>query len=150
MVWSGANLTGSQTQHGVSIMRLFESLRSLLDKRDQEPRRLSAHPAARPIDIDGGYEKTVYCYVGVVFKGARKGAELYADPLGHDVVLHSKSTGATADSAEFGDAPLAYDGRPFGFAGSSLGFLKEMVAAGFTFRVKVKKVGLYSPWFPSW
>lgn len=126
-------------------MSLLESLRSFLGKRDQESRRPSAHPAAWPIDIDGSCEKTVYCYVGVVFKGVRKGAELYVDPLGHDVVLHSKSTGTTADSAEFGDAPLAYDGRPFGFAGSSLGFLKEMTAAGFTFRVKVKKVGMYSP-----
>ena len=129
-------------------MSLLESLRSFLGKRDQESRRPSAHPAAWPIDIDGSCEKTVYCYVGVVFKGVRKGAELYVDPLGHDVVLHSKSTGTTADSAEFGDAPLAYDGRPFGFAGSSLGFLKEMTAAGFTFRVKVKKVGMYSPGVP--
>lgn len=106
------------------------------------------HPAARVIDIDGDCEKTVFAYVGVPFKGIRKGAEFYVDPLGHDIVLHSKSTGTTADSAEFGDTPLSYNGTVFGFTFSGLGFLKEMVAAGFTIRLKVKKTGMYSPGVP--
>lgn len=106
------------------------------------------HPAAREIDIDGDCEKTVFAYVGVPFKGIRKGAEFYVDPLGHDMVLHSKSTGTTADSAEFGDTPLSYNGTAFGFTFSGLGFLKEMVAAGFTIRLKVKKTGMYSPGVP--
>lgn len=106
------------------------------------------HPAARAIDIDGDCEKTVFAYVGVPFKGIRKGAEFYVEPLGHDMVLHSKSTGTTADSAEFGDTPLSYNGTAFGFTYSGLGFLKEMVAAGFTFRLKVKKTGMYSPGVP--
>lgn len=106
------------------------------------------HPAARVIDIDGDCEKTVFAYVGVPFKGIRKGAEFYVDPLGHDIVLHSKSTGTTADSAEFGDTPLSYNGTVFGFTFSGLGFLKEMVAAGFTIRLNVKKTGMYSPGVP--
>lgn len=110
--------------------------------------RDSRHPAARVIDIDGDCEKTVFAYVGVPFKGIRKGTEFYVEPLGHDMVLHSKSTGTTADSAEFGDTPLSYNGTAFGFTCSGLGFLKEMVAAGFTFRLKVKKTGMYSPGVP--
>ena len=106
------------------------------------------HPAARVIDIDGDCEETVFTYVGVPFKGIRKGAEFYVDPLGRDMVIHSKSTGATADSAEFGDTPLSYNGTAFGFTNSGLGFLKEMVAAGFTIRLKVKKTGMYSPGVP--
>lgn len=106
------------------------------------------HPAARAIDIDGDCEKTVFAYVGVPFKGIRKGAEFYVEPLGHDMVIRSKSTGTTADSAEMGDTPLSYNGTAFGFTYSGLGFLKEMVAAGFTFRLKVKKIGMYSPGVP--
>lgn len=106
------------------------------------------HPAARVIDIDGDCEKTVFAYVGVPFKGIRKGAEFYVEPLGRDMVIHSKSTGTTADSAEFGDTPLSYNGTAFGFTYSGLGFLKEMVAAGFTIRLKVKKTGMYSPGVP--
>ena len=64
------------------------------------------------------------------------------------MVIHSKSTGTTADSAEFGDTPLSYNGTAFGFTYSGLGFLKEMVAAGFTIRLKVKKTGMYSPGVP--
>ena len=104
--------------------------------------------AARVIDIDGDCEKTVLTYVGVPFKGIRKGAEFYVDPLGRDMVIHSKSTGTTADSAEFGDTPLSYNGTAFGFTYSGLGFLKEMVASGFTIRLKVKKTGMYSPGVP--
>ncbi len=106
------------------------------------------HPAARVIDIDGDCEKTVFTYVGVPFKGIRKGTEFYVEPLGSDMVIHSKSTGTTADSAEFGDTPLSYNGTVFGFTNSGLGFLKEMVAAGFTVRLKVKKTGMYSPSVP--
>lgn len=106
------------------------------------------HPAARVINIDGDCEKTVFAYVGAPFKGIRKGAEFYVEPLGHDMVIHSKSTGTTADSAEMGDTPLSYNGTAFGFTYSGLGFLKEMVAAGFTFRLKVKKTGMYSPGVP--
>lgn len=106
------------------------------------------HPAARVIDIDGDCEGTVFTYVGVTLKGVRKGAEFYVEPLGHDTVIHSKSTGTTADSAEFGDTPLSYNGTVFGFTNSGLGFLKEMVAAGFTVRLKVKKTGMYSPGVP--
>ena len=103
------------------------------------------HPAARVINIDGDCEKTVFAYVGAPFKGIRKGAEFYVEPLGHDMIIHSKSTGTTADSAEMGDTPLSYNGAAFGFTYSGLGFLKEMVAAGFTFRLKVKKTGMHSP-----
>lgn len=106
------------------------------------------HPAARVIDIDGDCEKTVFAYVGMPFKGIRKGTEFYVDPLGRDMIIHSKSTGTTADSAEMGDTPLSYNDTIFGFTDSGLGFLKEMVAAGFTFRLKVKKIGMYSPGVP--
>ena len=112
------------------------------------PAQDGRHPAARAIDIDGDCEKTVFTYVGVTLKGIRKGAEFYVEPLGRDMVIHSKSTGTTADSAEFGDTPLSYNGTAFGFTCSGLGFLKEMVAAGFTFRLKVKKTGMYSPGVP--
>ena len=132
-------------------MGLFSSLAKAILTGNGAPRSaaMSAHdgrhPAARVIDIDGDCEKTVFTYVGVPFKGIRKGAEFYVDPLGRDMVIHSKSTGTTADSAEFGDTPLSYNGTAFGFTNSGLGFLKEMVAAGFTFRLKVKKTGMYSP-----
>lgn len=106
------------------------------------------HPAARPINIDGDCENTVFTYIGGALKGVRKGAEFYVEPLGHDMVIHSKSTGTTADSAEFGDTPLSYNGTAFGFTCSELVFLKEMVAAGFTVRLKVKKTGMYSPGVP--
>lgn len=106
------------------------------------------HPAARAIDIDGECKNTVFTYIGAPLKSVRKGTEFYVDPLGRDMVIHSKSTGATADSAEFGDAPVSYNGIAFGFTNSSLGFLKEMVAAGFTVRLKVKKTGMYSPGVP--
>lgn len=106
------------------------------------------HPAARVIDIDGDCEKTVFTYVGAPFKGIRKEAEFYVEPLGHDMVIHSKSTGTTADSAEMDDTPLSYNGTAFGFTYSGLGFLKEMVAAGFTVRLKVRKTGMYSPGVP--
>lgn len=106
------------------------------------------HPAARVIDIDGDCEKTVFTYVGAPLKGIRRGAEFYVEPLGRDMVIHSKSTGTTADSAEFGDTPLSYNGTAFGFTYSGLGFLKEMVAAGFTIHLKVKKTGMYSPGVP--
>ena len=135
-------------------MGLFSSLAKAILTGSDAPRSaaMSAqdgrHPAARVIDIDGDCEKTVFTYVGVPFKGIRKGTEFYVDPLGRDMVIHSKSTGTTADSAEFGDTPLSYNGTAFGFTNSGLGFLKEMVAAGFTFRLKVKKTGMYSPGVP--
>lgn len=135
-------------------MGLFSSLAKAILTSNGAPRSaaMSAqdgrHPAARVIDIDGNFEKTVFTYVGVPFKGIRKGTEFYVDPLGRDMVIHSKSTGTTADSAEFGDTPLSYNGTAFGFTYSGLGFLKEMVAAGFTFRLKVKKTGMYSPGVP--
>lgn len=135
-------------------MGLFSSLVKAILASNGAPRSaaMSAqdgrHPAARVIDIDGDCEKTVFAYVGVPFKGIRKGAEFYVDPLGRDMVIHSKSTGTTADSAEFGDTPLSYNGTAFGFTCSGLGFLKEMVAAGFTIRLKVKKTGMYSPGVP--
>lgn len=135
-------------------MGLFSSLAKAILTSNGAPRSaaMSAqdgrHPAARVIDIDGNFEKTVFTYVGVPFKGIRKGTEFYVDPLGRDMVIHSKSTGTTADSAEFGDTPLSYNGTAFGFTYSGLGFLKEMVAAGFTFRLKVKKIGMYSPGVP--
>lgn len=31
------------------------------------------HPAARPINIDGDCENTVFTYIGVALKGVRKG-----------------------------------------------------------------------------
>ena len=135
-------------------MGLFSSLVKAILTSNGAPRSaaMSAqdgrHPAARVIDIDGDCEKTVFTYVGVPFKGIRKGAEFYVDPLGRDMVIHSKSTGTTADSAEFGDTPLSYNGTAFGFTYSGLGFLKEMVATGFTIRLKVKKTGMYSPGIP--
>lgn len=135
-------------------MGLFSSLVKAILASNGAPRSaaMSAqdgrHPAARVIDIDGDCEKTVFVYVGVPFKGIRKGAEFYVDPLGRDMVIHSKSTGMTADSAEFGDTPLSYNGTAFGFTYSGLGFLKEMVAAGFTIRLKVKKTGMHSPGVP--
>lgn len=135
-------------------MGLFSSLAKAILTGSGAPRSaaMSAqdgrHPAARAIDIDGDCEKTVFAYVGVPFKGIRKGTEFYVDPLGRDMVIHSKSTGTTADSAEFGDTPLSYNGTAFGFTYSGLGFLKEMVAAGFTFRLKVKKTGMFSPGVP--
>lgn len=135
-------------------MGLFSSLAKAILTSNGAPRStaMSAqddrHPAARVIDIDGDCEKTVFTYVGVPFKGIRKGAEFYVDPLGRDMVIHSKSTGTTSDSAEFGDTPLSYNGTAFGFTYSGLGFLKEMVAAGFTIRLKVKKTGMYSPGVP--
>lgn len=135
-------------------MGLFSSLVKAILTSNGTPRSaaMSAqdgrHPATRVIDIDGDCEKTVFAYVGVPFKGIRKGAEFYVDPLGRDMVIHSKSTGTTADSAEFGDTPLSYNGTAFGFTYSGLGFLKDMVAAGFTIRLKVKKTGMYSPGVP--
>lgn len=135
-------------------MGLFSSLVKAILASNGAPRSaaMSAqdgrHPAARVIDIDGDCEKTVFVYVGVPFKGIRKGAEFYVDSLGRDMVIHSKSTGTTADSAEFGDTPLSYNGTAFGFTYSGLGFLKEMVAAGFTIRLKVKKTGMHSPGVP--
>lgn len=135
-------------------MGLFSSLAKAILTSNGTPRSaaMSAqdgrHPAARVIDIDGDCEKTVFTFVGVPFKGIRKGAEFYVDPLGRDMVIHSKSTGTTADSAEFGDTPLSYNGTAFGFTCSGLGFLKEIVAAGFTIRLKVKKTGMYSPGVP--
>lgn len=135
-------------------MGLFNSLMKGIVAIKATPARATTsaqngkHPAARVIDIDGDCEKTVFTYVGVPFKGIRKGTEFYVEPLGRDMVIHSKSTGTTADSAEFGDTPLSYNGTAFGFTYSGLGFLKEMVAAGFTFRLKVKKTGMYSPGVP--
>lgn len=135
-------------------MGLFSSLAKAIMTSNGTPRSATTsaqdgrHPAARVIDIDGDCEKTVFTYVGVPFKGIRKGAEFYVDPLGRDIVIHSKSTGTTADSAEFGDTPLSYNGTAFGLTYSGLGFLKEMVAAGFTIRLKVKKTGMYSPGVP--
>lgn len=110
--------------------------------------RNGRHPAARVIDIDGDTEKVIYTYLGAVFKGVKKGAVFYVAPLGFDTVIHSKSTGTTTDSGAFGDAPLAYKGRTFGLTPSCLGFLKEMVAAGFKVQVKVKKIGMYSAGIP--
>lgn len=135
-------------------MGLFSSLAKAILTGNGAPRSAAMpahdgrHPAARVIDIDGDCEKTVFAYVGVPFKGIRKGAEFYVEPLGRDMVIHSKSTGTTADSAEFGDTPLSHNGTAFGFTYSGLGFLKEMVAAGFTIRLKVKKTGMYSPGVP--
>lgn len=135
-------------------MGLFSSLAKAILTGNGAPRSAamsaqdSRHPAARVIDIDGDCEKTVFTYVGVPFKGIRKGTEFYVDPLGRDMVIRSKSTGTTADSAEMDDTPLSYNGTAFGFTYSGLGFLKEMVAAGFTFRLKVKKIGMYSPGVP--
>lgn len=135
------------TGNGASASAYTPATEGLSDSADVSARD-GRHPAARVIDIDGDCEKTVFAYVGVPFKGIRKGAEFYVDPLGHDIVLHSKSTGTTADSAEFGDTPLSYNGTVFGFTFSGLGFLKEMVATGFTIRLKVKKTGMYSPGVP--
>lgn len=135
------------TSNGASASAYTPATEGLSDSAAVSARD-GRHPAARVIDIDGDCEKTVFAYVGVPFKGIRKGAEFYVDPLGHDMVLHSKSTGTTADSAEFGDTPLSYNGTAFGFTYSGLGFLKEMVAAGFTIRLKVKKTGMYSPGVP--
>lgn len=115
-------------------MGLFSSLAKAILTSNGTPRpaAMSAqdgrHPAARVIDIDGDCEKTVFAYVGVPFKGIRKGAEFYVEPLGRDMVIHSKSTGTTADSAEFGDTPLSYNGTVFGFTYSGLGFLIEHYA----------------------
>ena len=110
--------------------------------------RNGKHPAARVIDIDGDTEKVIYTYLGIVFKGVKKGAVFYVAPLGFDTVIHSKSTGTTTDTSAFGDTPLAYKGRTFGLTSSCLGFLKEMVAAGFKVQVKVKKIGMYSAGIP--
>lgn len=135
------------TSNGASTSARTPSTEGMSDPAAMSARN-GRHPAARVIDIDGDTEKVIYTYLGAVFKGVKKGAVFYVAPLGFDTVIHSKSTGTTTDSGAFGDTPLAYKGRTFGLTPSCLGFLKEMVAAGFKVQVKVKKIGMYSAGIP--
>lgn len=108
------------------------------------PRR----PVREEINIDGNCQTKIFTYLGVVFKGIKTGDEFYVDVVDHDMELHSRSTGTTIDTAEWGTTAVSYNGRVFGSLGSGLDYLKEVVAAGFRLRLKVKKVGMYSAGIP--
>ena len=111
---------------------------------NQSPRR----PIREEINIDGECLTQIYTYLGVVFKGIKKGEEFYVDVVDHDTELHSRSTGTTIDTAEWGTTAVSYNGRVFGSLGSGLEYLKDVAAAGFKFRLRVKKVGMYSAGIP--
>lgn len=105
-------------------------------------------PVREKIDIDGECETRIYTYLGSIFKGIKKSDEFYVDVVDHDVELHSQSTGTTIDTAEWGTTAVSYNGRVFGSLGSGLEYLKDVAAAGFRFRLRVKKVGMYSAGIP--
>lgn len=105
-------------------------------------------PFHEEINIDGDCPTQIYTYLGVIFKGIKKGEEFYVDVVDHDVELHSRSTGTTIDTAEWETTAVSYNGRAFGSLGSGLEYLKDVAAAGFRFRLKVKKVGMYSAGIP--
>ena len=105
-------------------------------------------PIREKIDIDGECETRIYTYLGAIFKGINKGDEFYVDVVDHDVELHSQSTETTIDTAEWGTTAVSYNGRVFGSLGSDLEHLKDVAAAGFRFRLRVKKVGMYSAGIP--
>lgn len=108
------------------------------------PRR----PIREEINIDGECPTQIYTYLGVIFKGIKKGEEFYVDVVDHDTELHSRSTGTTIDTAELGTTAVSYNGRVFGSLGSGLEYLKDVAAAGFRLRLRVKKVGMYSAGVP--
>ncbi len=95
---------------------------------NQSPRR----PIREEINIDGECLTQIYTYLGVVFKGIKKGEEFYVDVVDHDTELHSRSTGTTIDTAEWGTTAVSYNGRVFGSLGSGLEYLKDvgMYSAG--------------------
>lgn len=99
------------------------------------------------INIDGHYETQIYTYLGVIFKGIKKGEEFYVDVIPDDITIHSKSTGTSTSTDGFTTA-VSYNGKPFGTLGYDLNFLKEVRKAGFAFRLKVKKTGMYSAGIP--
>lgn len=101
----------------------------------------------KTINIDGDYETQIYTYLGVIFKGIKKEEEFYVDVVPNDVELHSRSTGTTTRTDGFTTA-VSYKGRVFGTLSTDLNFLKEVAHAGFTFKLKVKKIGMYSAGLP--
>ena len=105
-------------------------------------------PIREEINIDGECLTQIYTYLGVIFKGIKKGEEFYVDVVDHDTELHSRSTGTTIDTAEWETTAVSYNGRVFGSLGYGLEYLKDVAAAGFRFRLKVKKVGMYSAGIP--
>lgn len=100
------------------------------------------------INIDGRCRTKIYVYLGVVFKDVKRGDEFYVDVVGHDVKLHSRSTGTSTSTAEMGSAALSYKGRVFGSVDRSLGFLKDVAAANPGLKLRVRKVGMYSAGIP--
>jgi hypothetical protein len=102
----------------------------------------------RVLNLDGDSETRIYTYVGSVFRGIRTGQTFYVNVVDHDVELRSTSTGTTIDTEKWKTTAISYKGRVCGSLGSRLGYLKEIAAAGYSLRLKVKKTGMYSPGVP--
>lgn len=101
------------------------------------------------MSFDGDDETQVYVYIGSCFNGMPEHAEFYVDVLPYDTVLHSQLTDAVHSSADFQSAVLSYNGRAFGLTSCCLGILKEIAAAGFPCRLKVRKTGMYAEGIPN-
>lgn len=101
------------------------------------------------IDASGPCERTVYTYIPGPVSGLAVGDEAYACVEPRDYVMTSAATGYSHNTAEDGDAALSYKGEVFGAFGSGIArTLKEVAAAGYSVRVRIKRVGTYVPDLP--
>lgn len=106
-------------------------------------------PKARySLTLEGDAERTVYTYDGSPLKGTRKGSVLYADVVTTPMRLHSDVTGSDWDSAETGGVALAVNGKVFGMTSTLEKTFKELAAAGYSVKVKIKRVGMYCEGIP--
>ncbi len=130
------------------LSRIFGRARSREKGTPNDEKPAKRARKAAVVNIDGRYRAKVYVYLGVVFKDVKRGDEFYVDVVGHDVKLHSRSTGTSTSTAEMGSAALSYKGRVFGSVDRSLGFLKDVAAANPGLKLRVRKVGMYSAGIP--
>lgn len=126
-------------------MGLFSFIRRALGAGSQADTR---NADAGTLSFDGDDETQIYVYIGSCFNGMPEQAEFYVDVLPYDVILHSQLTDAIHSSADFQSAALSYNGQVFGLTSSCLGILKEIAAAGFPCRLKVRKTGMYAEGIP--
>ena len=115
----------------------------------EQPRSniIVSKPRPYSLTLAGDSERRIYTYDGSPLKGTRKGSVLYADVITEPIRLHSDVTGSDWDSSDGGVA-LAVNGAPFGMTSTLDKTFRELDEAGYSVKVKVKRVGMYCEGIP--
>lgn len=97
---------------------------------------------AQLVEVGGDCEKTIYVYDSEPLKGVRKGQTVTVEIYRGDMIMRSVHTGTVANSAEFDDVVVGYDGHPIGFTSLPRSEVINSAHMGYVLHFKAKCYGM--------